>query len=675
MAIRTAPQYVKDGIEWWLSESQTDASNKITQAVTQINSWQLWRRTACQRFAQAYAGHGDGDGVLSSSEICGTSITLPRNIVRQGVNTVLPKTVKHRPMPQILTDRGDWSQYKRSKKMTEFVNGEFDQQKIFNQRWGVLHRDAMVFGDGLLKTEDIEDYIKVERVLPWEWFIDSFDGRYGDPKCAYHVRTMDLGKALFRYGKVLKQFDDRGEEDTEEKAASRRAFLRDAATSTPDPNWDSEGQFTSAMKRVRIVDAWHLCDDERAHAGLEIKDHECTGRHMSCILTNECVLFDEIYEWDVFPINPLQFSDPLVGSRGVGLVRQMESWQDRITNQADKVDDAHRISGGVVIFCSSNSGVVKEQFSNEAPMIKVDYDGAQAPIVQALPTCDPSVYQREQDMPMQALSEQGISMQSAGGLKHPGINSGVAIETIDDIEDERWTLFGRNAEDWCCNQAKMFIRCATRIAKRYGEYSLQVKMRDDSLLKLSWSQVSLNDFQVRVFPSSILPQQPSNRLQKLQTLFDGGIIDRQTFLQQLGAPDLNGEIDVLTAMRINIDEKLEAIVMADTDAELRLAKAMAIPNSYVDYKWMQLRAQLRLMQAETKGCSQENLSALRDICDACQVLIDGQTPPMPAAAGAMPPPPGAALNPGMPPGAPPSMGAPPMAGGPPMPPNMPTGNA
>src|SRR5438309_1713676 len=88
-------------------------------------------------------------------------------------------------------------------------------------------------------------------------------------------------------------------------------------------------------------------------------------------------------------------------------------------------------------------------------------------------------------------------------------------------------------------QTRLTIRIGSTIATRHGEYSIQVKMRDDSLIRIAWADVSMNDFQIRVFPSSVLPQQPSNRLQKLQTLFDAGIIDRQTFLQQLGAPDLN----------------------------------------------------------------------------------------------------------------------------------------
>ena len=140
-------------------------------------------------------------------------------------------------------------------------------------------------------------------------------------------------------------------------------------------------------------------------------------------------------------------------------------------------------------------------------------------------------------MPVDALNEMGISMQSAGGQKHPGINAAVAIEAIDDIEDEHWVPFGRNAENWSMSVAKLMIRSASTIATRHGEYSIQVKMRDDSLIRIAWADVSMNDFQIRVFPSSVLPQQPSNRLQKLQTLFDAGIIDRQTFLQQLGAPD------------------------------------------------------------------------------------------------------------------------------------------
>lgn len=668
-AIRTNEGSVEATTGWWLEENADNRSQMVTQAAFQINQWQNWRRVAGQRFSQLFAGHADGDGAVSSSEMAGTPATATRNVCRQGVLTVLPKVSKHRPMPQFLTNGGDWKQYKRAKKMTEFVEGEFDQQDVFNTHWPTACRDALVYGDGITKCEPIEDWINVERILWWELLVDAYDARYGKPRCMYHVRTMDLGQALERYGKLR----DKDPDDTEEAAQMRRASIRAAATSTPDPNWDCEGQFTSTMQRVRVVDGWHLCDNERAHKKIEVPKHDCNGRHTVCLLGNEEMLFDEVWDWDVFPILNLHGFDPLVGYRGVGLVRQLESWQTRITNQADKVDDAHRLSGNVVIMRSSASGTVTAQFTNDSPVCFVDFDGGVAPQATVMPVGDPQVYQRERDLPQDALSSQGISMQSAGGLKHPGINAAVAIEAIDDIEDEHWVPFGRAAEGWAVGMGKLMVRCASKIAKKYGEYSVQVKMRDDALIKLSWSQVSMNDFQVRCFPSSVLPQQPANRLQKLQTLFDGGIIDRQTFLQQLGAPDLNAEIDIVTAMRINLDEKLEAIIDAETEAELDKARARAMPSSYVDYAWMQARAQLLIMKNETKGCPPENLQALRDICDACEVIKDEQAaklapPPAPMGLPGMPPPGAGPAGPMQAPGMPPS----PMSG--PMPP-MPTGNA
>lgn len=664
MAIKIAPEILDEGLDWWVCEDETLAATQLCTDVSQINNYQTWRRVACMRYGQVFAGHSDGDGLLSASDSSGAPITLPRNVTRQAVNTVLPKVAKHRPMPQILTDHGNWSQQKRARKCTEFLNGEYDQQQIFEVHWGVAVRDALVFTDGLTRVDDVEDCIQVERVFPWEWFIDSFDGRYGMPRCAWHVRTMDLEEALVRYGKV----DSKNEDDDEEKARARCAALRAAATTTFDPNWDVSDQYSSTRRRVRITDAWHLCSDRRAHASVKPKDHECTGRHMAVIQNSGHVLFDEVWEEQVFPVVQLNFQEPLAGSRGIGLVRQMEPWQDRITNQSDKVDDAHRIGGGVMIMKQSGSGVVEAQISNEGPVMIVEYDGGTMPQAQVLPTCDPSVYQREQDLPMQALSEQGISLQSAAGMKHPGVNSGIGIETIDDIEDERWTMFGRAAEKWSMQIGKRFLACARRIAKREGEYAVQVKMSDKgSLTRLTWSQVSLNDFQVRVFPSSVLPQQVGNRLDKLWMMFNAGIIDRLTFLQQMGAPDLNAEIDIVTAMRLNIDEKLQGVIDAETTTELRIAVAHALPSSYLDFKWMQLRAQLRIMQEESKGCPQENISALRNICDACQVLIEGETP---APAAAQP------LAPGLQSGAPPGATPPPVAGVPmPMNPHMQTGTA
>ena len=291
----------------------------------------------------------------------------------------------------------------------------------------------------------------------------------------------------------------------------------------------------------------------------------------------------------------------------------------------------------------------------------VKYSG-QVPPTEFTPTpVHPQVYDRERNMPQDALAEVGLNMMSTAGLKQPGINSAVAINAMDDIEDERHIVFGRTYEAACLTLAKLFLRECAAIAKEYGELEVQVPMKK-GLLPIKWADVSLNDFQLRVFPTSMLPQQLGARLEKLKMLFDAQLIDRQTFLQQLDAPDLSAELDLETADRLNIDEKLEAILDAETAKELDMASARATPSSYQNFRWAARRAQQRLNDAETEGAEEANLDAMREFIASCQTLIDEDDAKNGMGGGG-----GMGAPPGMPPMPPEAMGGP-MGGPPPIPP-------
>lgn len=687
MAIRTAHAMLPEDEDWWSEENTDRAGALLTSDARRINEAQTWRQRTAQRLSAKFAGHPDGDGVNSNCELAGTAVTTTRNVIRQAVTTVHPKVSKHRPLPQMMSTAGSWKDQKRAKKATQYLDGIYDKQSVFETHWQTDTRDALIYGDGNTVAFQDGPTIITQHILWWELLFDAFDARDGDPRCAYWVHTVDLGIALQRWGtRQSKKGAYKESEIERDERLKIRADLRDASTSTPDPNWDIEGQFTSIRKKVRVVQGWHLCDNVAAHKQKKMPKHECNGRHRIAILGNESLVFDEPWEWDVFPFARVYCDAPLAGVRGSGLARGLEGWQTRITNQADKVDDAHRMLGFVAMMMNDTSGIVTTEFSNDGPMCFVKFSGAVPPQPVPIPVLADGVYQRERDMPGDALNEKGISLQSAAGQKHPGVNSGIGIETIDDIEDEHWVPFGRAAESWSLQLARMYLRLAAKIAKEFGEYEVQVKM-GDNIVHLKWADVSLNDFQVRVFPSSVLPQQVGNRLEKLKMLFEAGLIDRQVFLQQLGAPDLSAELDLITAVRINIDEKLEGILDAETPEQIAIALQRAQPNSYLDFKWMQLRAQQRLMKAETDGAPEENLEALRNICDACEHMKDEeriknqtQQPAMPSPvpsgpeAGAMPP--GGAGGPPMPMnGAPPGAGFPPTMPAPNGMPQMPMGQA
>jgi hypothetical protein len=75
---------------------------------------------------------------------------LPYNIARSATDTLVAKIAQHRPLPQVLTQKGNWRQQKRAKKLTQFIEGEFYRQRFFETHARKFIRDALVFGRGIL---------------------------------------------------------------------------------------------------------------------------------------------------------------------------------------------------------------------------------------------------------------------------------------------------------------------------------------------------------------------------------------------------------------------------------------------------------------------------------------------------------------------------------------------
>ena len=665
-AVLKGPDRIQNFAWWERGIDAEEAGQRVSAVVRHIRQRTIWRRELDLLHAELYGGGPAAAGIVLNNRAAYQyqPTQMPRNVCRQAVDTLQAKTAKHRPLPQALTSRGNWAQMKRAKKLTQYLEGVFTKTKFFRTFARNMVRDAGAFGRGVVKAFRRGKHIRLERVHPWELLVDDWDARYGEPRSLYHVRTLDVGVACALFG------DDENGEVSEELWNA----LVTSAGSAPADEWDWQGAVDASVNRVRIVEAWHLCDDQEAHDDDE--EHQCNGRHTITILGGRH-LVDEPFMWDRFPFGILNYSDPLAGFWGVGVVEQLEGWQLAINEQFGKVQEGHHMLGGGMIFVAHGSDVVDTSFHNGVvPIIK--FKGT-PPQFETPAPIHPAVYQRERDMPQDALGEVGLTLTSAQGQKQPGINSGIALQTMDDIEDERHIIFGRMYEDVCLELAEIFILIESEIAEEYGESETLVPM-NGGLLPLKWSAVKLDDFQLRVFPTSMLPQQLGARIEYLNNLLDRGAIDLQTYKQQLGGPDAMAELDLETADRLNIDEKLEAIIDADDGEELDGAAQRAVPSEYQDYSWMQKRAQQRYNQGQIDGVPEANLEELRQVMVACQAIIDRKGPSSGAQqAPQMPPgmPPGGAPMPGipgpaMPPGAIPP--APMMPTPPPVGP-MPMGNA
>jgi hypothetical protein len=543
--------------------------------------------------------------------------TLPYNVCRSAVDTLQAKIAKHRPLPQVLTQRGSWKNQKRARKMTQFLEGEFYRQRVFETTAPDILRDALIFGRGILKVWTEKGKILTERGHPWEYFVDPWDARYGEPRNLYHNRSVDRGMLIDRFARTESGGTRRSVVDAIEKAGRFTVG-----------NDNSEIATSSTVDRVDVLEAWHLPSSPDA------KD----GRHV--VVIQGATLLDERWEHDYFPIAVLSYNKALSGYWGHGLVEQLEGYAYEINLSSEKSSEQFRMSG-VGILVPDGSGIHDQQIRNGISILR--HKPGMPPQVFQMDLVNEHVRQRPRELTQDALNDAGLSQMSVQSEKPAGVTAAIALQTLDDIETERFMIFGRAYEAWCLDIARRFIDCAKDIAAEYGDMAVSVPMKG-GLLDLNWNDVYVDGVEIRVFPTSLLPQQLPARLDRLKGLFDSQLIDRATFLRHLDAPDMQAELDLETADRLVIDEILEAMMEAEEDEG---ESAYIPPSAYQDIEWAGRRAQQKLNRATLDKTPEFNKDMLRrylkDI-DRMKAKMAPPPPPMPAmpppGAPPMPPPPG-----------------------------------
>lgn len=629
-------------VAWW--NESTESLHKslvgLFRIVREENQWQL---DADEYHLGLYAG-AVGDFSLQRASRRGYTYgpsTLPYNLCRSATDTLVAKVAKHRPLPQVLANRGDWSDQKRAKKCSQFLEGQFHESRIFEKHHKLVVRDAAIFSRGLLYVWRDGKKVIVERTYPWEVLADPWDSYYGEPRTIYRIRSMDVHVAVARFAR---------KSDGSKHAGKAAAIM--SAGKIDRAKLDDTSQ---TVARVEILEAWRLPDAEG-------KDG------LYAVVVDGATLYTQPWKHDFFPFARMHYSDPVTGYEGQGLVEQLEGYQHDINMMASSISESHRVLGHTLITVPDNAGISKTEFRNGIGWLLYHRPGGTPGVFQPQPI-HPSVYQRLHDLMQDGLGDAGISALSARSQKPAGVEAAVALQTLDDIETERFILFGRSYESWCLDVARLMIAANKEIADEYGELEVRVPMKD-GLLALKWTDVDIDGFELRVFPTSLLPQQLGARLEKLKMLWDAQVIDRSTFLRQLDAPDLQAEMDVETSFMMLADEQLEYLLEADEDDE----KVSGILPSPImkDLDWVQRRAQSLHDRAQLRGAPEYALQRVRDYLDAVVQFKALANPPPPPA---MPPPaPGPGLVPpvGGPPIPPPDMGGPlppppmpPLPGGPP----------
>lgn len=517
---------------WWTAQNDNDLAAQLLSTTEYLSRTNQTRIRQASIFARLFSGKPLYNFLASNSTL-DSSNQLPigrptANICYSCTDTLVSRISQDKPQPVFLTDNGHYKERKLAKEANQFIQGEFHRTKMYDIAPLQL-RDACALGDGLLKVYPDFNAGKVnaDRTLPTELLVDFNDAYYGKPRQLIQKKLVDRSV-------ILKHFP---------KAANEIL----GATSG---NVDSTPRSTETVADQFILsEAWHL------PSGKDAKD----GRHVIACSTG--IILDEVWDKSYFPFVKFGYNPNMVGYFSQGLIEILMPTQMEIYRNLIVASQAIELMGVPRIFIDELSKITETSFNNRIGTI-IKGRGNPPVFLNAISNA-PEIYQWIKWLIENAYQMSGISSMSAASQKPAGLNSGEAIRTYDQMQEDRFGALAKRYQNIYNDAVPLFLDGAQEIEEKTGKKYSTVYPGKDGTREIDFKQISKitkNTYVVQCFDQSSLPKDPAGRQAKLSEMLAAGEITNQEFRRLSNFPDLAQSDQLAAALEERILQCLDHVI-------------------------------------------------------------------------------------------------------------------
>ena len=511
---------------WWLSPPK-ERPHAITSVVKSLASFDSRRQTQYQISTRLYGNVNlMGLSGLSMNKIASVQHSvkdrISYNVIQSCTDTITAKMAKNKPVPMFLTSGGQYKIQRKAKKLDKFVEGVFYENDAYALGTDIF-RDSCILGDGFVQVYDLHGRVKYERVIASELYVDWMESFYGEPRQLHRVKNVDRAVLCDLF-------------------PNKKAAIMGANSASAD----LIGGYQNVADQVTVVESWHLRSGPGATDGLHTINLENNN------------LFEEAWEKDCFPFAKLPWSKRLYGYWGQSLAEQIQPAQLEINKILMLIQRTMHLAGTFKVWMKTGSKLPKEHINNEIGAI---ITGEEMPQYLIPPMVQPEYYSHLQTLKTSAFEQAGISQLSATSQKPAGLNSGKALRTYNDIETERFMTTGQAYERFFMQLAKLSVSVGKDIHARNNNFEVRAPGKR-FFETIPWSDVDLRDDQyvMRIYPTSSLPNDPAGRIQTVQEYIQAGFMDPLTGQKLLDFPDLEQYESLAQAQEDWITMVLDKIV-------------------------------------------------------------------------------------------------------------------
>jgi hypothetical protein len=248
------------------------------------------------------------------------------------------------------------------------------------------------------------------------------------------------------------------------------------------------------------------------------------------------------------------------------------------------------MGGSFKVLLETGSKVVSQHLNNDVGAI-IHYTGTPPQYITP-PVVQPEIYQWIDSLIVKGYKQEGVSTLSASGEKPLGVDSGKALRTLNNIEDDRFLSIQQEIEDCTLEIARQAVNVVKKIHARTGTYKVTFP-NTQFIETVDWNDIDLSEEQyvLKAFPTSSLSEDISGRLSEIQELAQAGMISPRTARRLMGMPDVEMNENLSNAAEDLIHKIIEDILddgnyrdFEPAFMDANLAKQLTLEyHNYADY--------------------------------------------------------------------------------------------
>lgn len=400
------------------------------------------------------------------------------NVIRSCIDTLTSKIACQKVRPFFNSVNGSWKDFELCTQAQQFFDVLFDEYNV-NDIVTLAFKDACIFERGMVYVSNTG----IERMLPWTVYTNPAEDSYN--------RNTELLWECKKYPKALLPFDIKTSQDlityTRYWNTKEKVFY----------TWIPEANYNQV----------------------------------------------ETYEKEL-PFVQIYYNKPLFGSSCSSVVDVLFGIQDQIDNLIRTCAIAAKRNMPKTYWVPEGTDVKAGSLNNEVGQV-IPYrpiPGASGvPVIcDEQRIIDPQYRDLIDKYKQDAYELVGISQLSATSQKPQGLNSGIALSTMENIESDRFET-----------QLNQVIRCYVDLAKKcinILDAKELILPQEKTRTMLNWEDLisAAKSFNIQFSAAESLSKDPSTKLQQLQSLAQAGIIPQSHIAKYLELPDIESAYNITT---------------------------------------------------------------------------------------------------------------------------------